>query len=50
MAYKLKKQKMGRPREMYKVRTISGFTPKGTEFDRIEGKKIIFKRKSKNEK
>lgn len=46
MSYKLK-QKKGRPREMYKVRNIDGFTPRGTKFDRIEGKKIIFKRKSK---
>jgi hypothetical protein len=44
MAYKLK-QKKGRPREDYKIRNVEGITPSGFKFERIEGKKIIYKRK-----
>ena len=44
MAYKIKRTR-GRPKEMYKIRSIKGITPKGFAFDKIEGKKIKFKKK-----
>lgn len=53
MAYKIKKSRgKGRPKAIYKVRTIKGFTPKGFELDEIDEKnKVIkFKKKEKNEK
>ena len=46
MAYQIK-QKQGRPRSAYKVRTIKGFTPKGFRFHEIKGKSIVFKRRVK---
>lgn len=42
MAYKIK---LGRPRVSEKIRNVEGITPQGFEFDRVEGKKIIYKRK-----
>jgi len=47
MAYKIK---IGRPRVSEKIRSVDGITPNGFEFDRIEGKHIIYKRKKKNDK
>jgi len=44
MAYKLN-QKKGRPREDYKIRNVDGITPKGFVFEKVDGKKIIYKRK-----
>lgn len=46
MAYKIKVKK-GRPRVQVKERNILGMTPKGFEFDRQEGHKVYYKRKSK---
>lgn len=43
MAYKIKKS--GRPRKDFKERNVDGITPSGFIFERIEGKKIIYKRK-----
>jgi hypothetical protein len=45
MAYKIKTKKKGRPRVNYKVRDVKGITPVGFEFDRIDGEKIIYRRK-----
>lgn len=42
MVYKIK---LGRPRVSEKIRNVEGITPHGFEFDRVEGKKIIYKRK-----
>lgn len=47
MAYNLKKT--GRPRKDFKYRDVEGITPFGFRFERIEGKKIIYKRKSKKD-
>ena len=42
MAYNLKS---GRPKKNYKYRDVEGITPRGFIFEKIEGKKIIYKRK-----
>jgi hypothetical protein len=47
MAYKLK---IGRPKVSEKIRNLEGITPRGFEFDRVEGKTAIYKRKKKNDK
>ena len=47
MAYGIKKRgrRKGSVQE-YKVRGIKGLTPKGYHFERSEGEKLVFKRKS----
>jgi hypothetical protein len=45
MAYKLKAKK-GRPLENYKIRNLEGITPKKFEFEKVEGNKAIYIRKS----
>jgi hypothetical protein len=47
MAYKIK---TGRPRVHEKIRNLNGITPKGFEFDRVEGDVAVYKRKNKNAK
>ena len=52
MAYKIKhpNKELGRKRENYKIRNVEAWTPEGFKFDRIEGRKAIFKRKEKVKK
>lgn len=38
-------KKRGRPLANFKVRSIKGITPKGFKIDKINRKKIIFKKK-----
>jgi hypothetical protein len=47
MAYK---QKLGRPRNQYKIRRVNGFAPKGFTFHKFGEKEVIFKRKEKKTK
>jgi hypothetical protein len=51
MTYKAKRTR-GRPKEIYKIRSIKGITPKGFVFQSIslQDKKIRFERKKKHEK
>jgi hypothetical protein len=47
MAYKIKypNKELGRKRENYKIRNLEVITPKGFEFEKVEGKTAIYKRK-----
>lgn len=50
MAYKIKSKKTGRPPQSEKYRTIRNFKAlEDFEFQKIEGNRIIFKRKRKKD-